>query len=273
MTDRYAVIGNPVAHSMSPQIHAMFARETGTDIIYERLLAPRDGFAATVQSFRVSGGIAANVTLPFKLEAFALAQSHSARAQRCCAVNTLKFIGDEIHGDITDGVGLVRDIEHNLGVAIGGRRVLLLGAGGAARGVVADILSARPASLSIANRTAARATEIAETFRDLGTINAIAIEALSTQPFDIIINATSAGLNDALPPIHAACFANGALAYDMVYGRDTPFLALARLAGARAADGLGMLVEQAAESFYLWRGVRPATAPVIAQLQDERRDS
>ena len=273
MTDRYAVIGNPVAHSKSPQIHAMFARETGADIIYECLLAPRDGFAATTQSFRASGGIGANVTLPFKVEAFALAQSFSARAQRCGAVNTFRFDRDEIYGDITDGVGLVRDIENNLGASIGGRRVLLLGAGGAARGVVADILSALPASLSITNRTAARATEIAETFRDLGTINTIAIEALSTQQFDIVINATSAGLNDALPPIHAACFANGALAYDMVYGRDTPFLALARSAGARAADGLGMLVEQAAESFYVWRGVRPATAPVIAQLQVKRRES
>ena len=271
MTDRYAVIGNPVAHSRSPQIHAMFALETGADTTYERLLAPRDGFAATVQSFRASGGTGANVTLPFKLEAFALAQSHSARAQRCGAVNTLKWVGAQLYGDITDGVGLVRDIENNLGVAIRGRRILLLGAGGAARGVVPDILHARPATVSLANRTAARAIEIADAFRDLGAIEPIAIESLPRHQFDIIINATSASLNDALPPIHAACFAINALAYDMVYGKDTPFLALARSAGVRVADGIGMLVEQAAESFYVWRGVRPTTASVIAQLQAERR--
>ena len=267
MTDRYAVIGNPVAHSKSPWIHAEFARQTRQDMDYGRLEAPLDGFARTLDAFRAAGGRGANVTLPFKEQAFAYCTHEmSARARAAAAVNTLRFERDAVYGDNTDGVGLVTDLERNLGRAIAGRRVLLMGAGGAARGVLQPLLERRPAALRIANRTARRAQALADQFKDVrgGGFGDLAGEA-----FDLVINATSAGMQDEAPPLPPGVFAPGAFAYDMVYGRDTPFLASARAAGAAVSDGLGMLVEQAAESFLLWRGVRPATAPVLAAL---RRD-
>jgi len=267
MTDRYAVIGNPVAHSKSPEIHAMFARETGQDISYERILAPLDRFSETVKAFRDSGGRGANVTVPFKLEAFRYAKTHSTRATASGAVNTMRFDADGAHGDNTDGIGLVRDIERNIGLKVTGRQVLLLGAGGAARGVVGELLNAGAARLIVANRTHARAVDIAAMMAHAGVIGALPLEALHAHRFDIVINATSASLGDELPDVPSTCFAGGSLAYDMVYGRITPFLAFAARAGARTADGLGMLVEQAAEAYYLWRGARPSTAPVIAQLR------
>lgn len=262
MADRYAVIGNPVAHSKSPRIHAEFARATGQALSYEAIAAPLGGFAGAVAAFRASGGKGLNVTLPFKEEAYALCTEVSERARLARAVNTLMF-REGVFGDNTDGVGLVRDLAGNLQVDPGGKRVLLMGAGGAAQGVVAALLAAGATELVIANRDMGRAQALAGRFPGLKTSG---YGALATG-FDIVVNATSAGLQGAAPPLPAGVLGPGVLAYEMVYGRDTPFLAAARAAGARACDGLGMLVEQAAESFFLWRGVRPATAPVLERLR------
>ena len=265
MADRYAVIGNPVAHSKSPWIHAEFARQTRQDMAYERIEAPLDGFARTVDAFRAAGGRGTNVTVPFKDQAFRYCgNANSERAGAAGVVNTLIFEGGTVRGDNTDGVGLLRDITVNLGRAIEGRRVLLMGAGGAAQGVVGPLLSARPQRLVIANRTPARARALAQRS---GAASGGGYEELGDTQFDLLINATSAGLAGEAPPLPPGAFAPGALGYDMVYGRDTPFLAMARAAGAEARDGTGMLVEQAAESFLLWRGLRPDTAPVLAALR------
>jgi shikimate dehydrogenase len=262
VADRYAVIGNPVAHSKSPWIHAEFARATGQALRYEAIEAPRGGFADAVAAFRAAGGKGLNVTLPFKEEAYALCAEVSARARLARAVNTL-MLKDGVSGDNTDGVGLVRDLAANLNVDPRGKRVLLMGAGGAAQGVAGALLEAGAAELVIANRDTGRAQALAARFPG---VKASGYGALATG-FDIVVNATSAGLQGAAPPLPAGVLGPGVLAYEMVYGRDTPFLAAARAAGARACDGLGMLVEQAAESFFLWRGVRPATAPVLERLR------
>jgi shikimate dehydrogenase len=264
MTDRYAVFGHPIAHSKSPQIHAAFARQTGQDMTYEAILAPLDGFAASVAQFIAAGGRGANVTVPFKEQAFALANRLSPRAQRAGAVNTLMFDADGVLGDNTDGAGLVADLARNLNCAIAGKRILLVGAGGAARGVIAPLLEQKPAALVIANRTVSRAQELARLFGH--GVTACGFDAADT-PFDLVINATAASLTGELPPLSPRVFTADTLAYDMMYGRDTPFLSFARAQAAATADGLGMLVEQAAEAFYLWRGVRPVTAPVIAALR------
>lgn len=270
--DRYAVIGNPIAHSKSPQIHAAFARQTGQELSYEALLAPVDGFAQTVADFRAHGGRGLNVTVPFKLEAFALAERHTARAQAAGAVNTLAFGADGILGDNTDGAGLVRDLSANLDFALAGRRILLLGAGGATRGVLLPLLDSRPARLTIANRTVAKAEALSTLFAARAgdcVLDACGFDALAGRRFDLVINATAASLADELPPLPPGLYAEGALAYDMMYGRDPTRFMRAALAdsAARAADGLGMLVEQAAESFTLWRGVRPDSGPVLAALR------
>jgi shikimate dehydrogenase len=264
MPDRYVVIGNPVAHSQSPRIHALFAAVTGQDMRYEALLAPLDDFAATVHEFVADGGRGANVTVPFKEEAFRLATRLSERARVASAVNTLTFAGSEIVGDNTDGAGLVRDLTNNLGVAISGKRVLLLGAGGAARGVVLPLLVEQPSQLVIANRTVDKAVALAKAFPGC---TGCGLDALYGREFDLVINATSVGLSGAVPLRLTFVFAPGALAYDMVYGKDTDFLRQARVAGATTVDGLGMLVEQAAEAFLVWRGVRPETASVLAELR------
>jgi shikimate dehydrogenase len=273
MTDRYAVIGNPIAHSKSPEIQAAFARQTGQDMSYERLQAPLAGFAATAMRFAREGGRGANVTVPFKLEAFALAQARSARAERAGASNTLAWRGTHWFGDNTDGVGLVRDLTVNVGAALAGRDLLVLGAGGAARGILGPLLAAGPRSLVIGNRTAARAEELARLFAAEGPIAARTFGDLGGRRFDLVIDATSANLTTAgdgdaaaLLPWPETIFAPGALAYDLKYAAlPTAFLQWARRHGAdRAVDGLGMLIEQAAESFLLWRGVRPDTAPAFA---------
>ncbi len=287
MTDRYAVVGNPVAHSRSPSIHARFARQTGHDIEYGRLLAPLDGFSGSVERFRDEGGRGLNVTLPFKLEAFAWATRRSARAQAAGAVNTLRFDDGAAFGDNTDGAGLVRDIEFRLGLALAGRSVLVLGAGGAARGVLGPLLDAGVARLTIANRTQAKAIALVEAFAPTVQTGVPDGAAAASTPlsarlqacdfarleggFDLIVNATSTGLSAERLPLADAVFAAAALAYDMFYAaRDTAFVAQALAAGCRrACDGLGMLVEQAAESFLVWRGVRPLTAPVYDALRAE----
>lgn len=265
MTDRYAVFGNPVSHSKSPLIHAAFARQTGQSLTYEAILAPLDGFAASLKAFAASSGMGANVTLPFKEEAFRLSTQRSERAEKAAAVNTLTLSGGEISGDNTDGTGLVRDIRSNLNYSITGKNILVMGAGGATRGVILPLLGESPAGLTIVNRTVEKA-ELLQ--RDFASIRVSSYKALKGQSFDLVINATSSGLTGELPPIPDEIFADNALAYDMMYGRETPFM---RFAGERAAiisDGLGMLVEQAAEAFFIWRGVRPETGPVIAQLRE-----
>lgn len=270
--DRYAVIGNPVSHSRSPAIHAAFARATGQQLTYEALLAPVDGFIDTVNRFRAEGGRGLNVTVPFKLEAYAFADSHTPRALAAGAVNTLAFGSDGVLGDNTDGVGLVRDLTQNLGCALAGRHVLLLGAGGAARGAMLPLLDEHPASLTLANRSVDKADALVARFRAHApaiALDACGFAALAGRTFDVVINATAASLANDAPPLPAGIYAPQALAYDMMYRRgDTPYLAAARRDGAaRVVDGLGMLVEQAAESFLLWRGVRPDTAPVLAELR------
>lgn len=272
MSDKYAVIGNPVAHSQSPQIHAEFARQTGQDLVYERLLAPLDEFRMTAERFFREGGKGLNITVPFKHEAWSMVKNHAGVVLDAGAVNTIKRVDGGLIGHNTDGIGLVSDLEQNLAFPLAGKRILLMGAGGATRGVMGPLLQKRPSMMVVANRTPAKATSLVshfQKFRDFtsGGISASPYPDLAGTPFDLVINATSAGLSGEMPPLPAGVFAPGALAYDMVYGRDTPFLAFARQHGARAVDGLGMLVEQAAESFYIWRGVRPQTAPVIAQLR------
>jgi shikimate dehydrogenase len=269
--DRYAVIGNPVAHSKSPLIHTAFAEATGQGLTYERLLAPIGAFTATVERFVAEGGKGLNVTIPFKLEAFALAREHSRRALAARACNTLAWRGDHWYGDNTDGAGLLRDLVHNLGTTIAGRDMLVLGAGGAARGIVSPLLAQAPASLVIANRTQSKANDLATQFAREGPIRAVAPDALRGSRFDIVINATSIGLGSEVPRDlwPDGLLAPGALAYDLVYANaQTPFLSWASAQGAATtADGLGMLIEQAAESFVLWRDVRPDTAPVFALMR------
>lgn len=266
--DRYAVIGNPVAHSKSPEIHAQFALQTGQEINYQRILAPRDQFAATVQRFIQEGGRGANVTLPFKQEAYALATSLSARAQTAGAVNTLTFIPNAILGDNTDGMGLVADIVNNAQVALSGKRILLLGAGGAARGVMPSLLAQAPAEITIANRTPEKAIALAQLFQNQHTHLNAGDFGTPRGGYDIIINATAASLDAQMPPISPEHFGATTLAYDMMYGaQPTIFMRFATAHGANARDGLGMLVEQAAESFFLWRGVRPDTQSVLVQMR------
>jgi shikimate dehydrogenase len=265
--DHYAVIGNPIAHSKSPDIHARFAAQTAQRLTYERLLAPLDGFVATVRQFIAGGGKGMNVTVPFKLEAHALADALTSRAEAAGAVNTLQFRDGHIIGDNTDGIGLVQDIVRNAGVAIAGKNLLLLGAGGAARGVILPLLEQQPRRLVLANRTVPKSEELARQFAAHGAIEARGFDALH-EVFDIVINATAASLSAELPPISSGVFGPKTLAYDMMYGKDaTVFMQFAAAHGAQTRDGLGMLIEQAAESFYLWRGVRPETAEVFAELR------
>ncbi len=278
MTDRYAVFGNPIGHSKSPRIHALFAAQTGQDISYQAILADKHGFAAAVDAFiAANAGPArgANVTVPFKEEAFRLAVQRTSRAEAAGAVNTLSFEAGRIIGDNTDGAGLVRDLTHNLGCDPAGRRILLLGAGGAARGVILPLLLEGPAKLMIANRTEETAARLALEFARLPAC-AVGVKPegagfpqLAGCAFDLVINATSAGLSGAALPLPAGIYAPRCVAYEMLYGRETAFMTHARAAGARVADGMGMLVEQAAEAFFVWRGIRPHTAPVLAALKEK----
>lgn len=268
--DKYCVFGNPIAHSKSPVIHTAFAAATGQQLTYEKRLVPLDGFAEAVHAFIAEGGKGANVTVPFKLEACRLATALTVRAQAAGAVNTLLFDEHGITGDNTDGAGLVADITVNAGVPITGKRVLLLGAGGAARGAVLPILEHRPAALVIANRTVATAEALVQQFAPLGGAGVVAACGFAdiAGSFDIVINATSASLQADLPPVAPSVFHQGSLALDMMYGQEpTVFMRFAASHGATVRDGLGMLVEQAAEAFLGWRGVRPDTAELLARLR------
>ncbi|MFM1885610.1 MAG: shikimate dehydrogenase [Pseudomonadota bacterium] len=270
--DRYAVIGFPVAHSRSPFIHEHFARQAGQRLVYGRIEVEPAGFTAQAQAFFAGGGRGLNVTMPFKLEAAALCSDLSPRAERAGAVNTLRCLPDgSIGGDNTDGAGLVRDLLHNQGVAVAGRRVLLLGAGGAARGAVQPLLALQPRLLCIANRNADRARDLAAMFAAEGAVTGCGFGELDAEPFDLVINATAASLAGDVPPLPQGIVEAHSFCYDMAYGAaDTPFVRWAQARGCqRAAMGLGMLVEQAAEAFFIWRGIRPDTGPVLAALRAE----
>ena len=268
MTDKYCVIGNPIAHSKSPEIHPVFARQTGQDLVYERCLAPLDGFAATVERLVAEGYRGANVTLPFKIEAAKVCTRLEERARTAGAVNTLVFANGEIVGDNTDGPGLVADITRNAGVAITGKRILLLGAGGAARGALLPFIGQGPREIVIANRTVATADKLARDFGGYGVPVSASGFGEVAGSFDIVVNATSGSLAGEVPPVPASVFGTGTLALDMMYGnRPTVFMEVAAGHGAAVRDGLGMLVEQAAEAFAIWRGVRPDTAEVFAQMR------
>lgn len=264
--DQYAVMGNPIAHSKSPRIHAMFAKQTGQRMVYSAIQVDPGGIMQAVGNFQANGGRGLNVTVPFKRDAFVLVDERAPRAEQSGAVNTILFLANgRRRGDNTDGVGLLRDIRDNHRFAIHGKRVLMLGAGGAVRGVLGPLIEERPGDVVVANRTVERALEL-ESFHG---VRGCGFDALRGQRFDVVINGTAASLQGELPPLPDELLAPGALCYDMMYGaQPTIFM---RWAGAHGAghvlDGLGMLVEQAAESFFLWRGARPETTPVISALR------
>ncbi|CAM3480045.1 shikimate dehydrogenase [Halomonas sp. AOP12-C2-37] len=267
MTDYYCVFGNPVKHSKSPLIHAEFAHQTQQAVEYTAQEAPIDGFAGAWQAFVEVGGRGANVTVPFKGDAFELCDTLSHRAARAGAVNTLIVENNgRTYGDTTDGIGLVRDLAYHR-VALAGKRILVMGAGGAVRGILEPLLAEQPSEVIVVNRTAAKAEQLARDFADLGPITGGSFDTIAGT-FDVVINGTSASLTGALPPLPDALFNTHAWAYDMMYGAEpTVFLQWAGPRGAKLLDGLGMLVEQAAESFFLWRNVRPDTAPVRERLR------
>lgn len=270
MTDRYAVIGNPIGFTKSPFIHGTFANATGQNLSYEAIEGPIGGFAGRVDQFRAEGARGLNITAPFKLDAFAYATELSDSAKQAGAVNCLKFEGDRIIAENFDGVGLVRDITVNLSVKMKGRRVLMLGAGGAARGALLPFLRQEPSELVLVNRTLPKAVTLAEEFAGRGPLIVSGYAELAdlAEGYDVVVNATSASLRGEMPPLPGNVFRGAKLAYELAYGKGlTPFLRAARAAGvAKLADGVGMLVEQAAEAFVWWRGVRPSTAEVIAKL-------
>lgn len=269
MTDLYAVFGNPINHSKSPNIHRQFAEQTGQDMHYNKQLVNEGEFESTAQEFFAQGGKGLNITVPFKLNAFAFAQKRTARAERAGAVNTLARLSDgTILGDNTDGIGMIHDM-HNLGWELEGKRVLILGAGGAVRGILQPLLEEKPARVVIANRTPEKAEELAKNFLDLGDICAKSFAQLSGDHFDIVINGTSASMQGELPPLPDDLLATNAQCYDMMYGAEpTIFLNWAKDHGAtQVADGLGMLIGQAAEAFYLWRQIRPEVVPVITAMR------
>jgi shikimate dehydrogenase len=264
--DKYGVVGNPIAHSRSPEIHERFARQTHQRISYERIEIPLDGFEDRALALRDAGYRGLNVTVPFKVDAAKLADDLMPRARLAGAVNTLKFEGDTIIGDNTDGIGFVRDVRERLKFDFSDCSVLVLGAGGAVRGVIGSLLDASPRWIAVANRTHPRAEELAEEFG----VEAIHLDEIPAEHFDLIVNGTTTGLKHEAPPIDPETFNDCTLAYDLVYAADpTPFMELARTGGAKnVCDGLGMLIEQAAESFLLWRGIRPDTGPVYRELRE-----
>ena len=269
--DSYAVMGNPITHSKSPLIHTLFAEQTHQQMEYTAIHVDLGGFEQAVGNFNASGGKGLNITVPFKQEAFAVVNEISDRAKRAGAVNTIKFEAKRIFGDNTDGIGLVNDLKHNLLIDLKDLRILLMGAGGAARGVMAPLLEAHPSMLVIANRTPDKAVALANAFGDLGYVQGCGYGQLEDLQFDLVINATAASLQGEVPPLPDELLAEQAVCYDMMYGaKPTAFMAWAAVHGAaRSVDGLGMLVEQAAESFYLWRGIRPETSPVIESVRQE----
>jgi shikimate dehydrogenase len=271
MPDTYAVIGNPITHSKSPLIHAEFSKQTGQDICYKTIFVPLNGFVAATEVFRQSGGKGMNVTVPFKVEAYKISNQLTEQAIAAQAVNTLAFDNDKIYGDNTDGTGLIRDIVNNLGFTIMSKRVLLCGAGGAARGIMLPLLKQEPRMLVISNRNVQKAHRLRQQFSSYKNIVSSNYADITGKEFDLIINATSASLIGKPLTLPLGMFSTESLAYDIMYGnRNTPFLQFARQEGAtHLSDGIGMLVEQAAESFFIWRGVRPKTRPLIEMLNQK----
>lgn len=270
--DRYAVIGHPISHTRSPRIHTAFAQLTGESLTYEAILSPIDDFQQVVADFFAdTAAKGLNVTLPFKEQAYALCDVKSLRATQAGAVNTLMRGKDgRLYGDNTDGVGIVRDMTQNLDWTLAGKRILVVGAGGAVRGVLGVLLAAKPAQLLIANRTHSKAQALADIFQEYGQITAIRFEDIAPHSIDVVINGSSASLMGELPPLGADILAVGACAYDMAYGKPKlPFLEWATAQQATTSDGLGMLIEQAAESFFIWRGVRVITADLLAEIRQE----
>ncbi len=269
--ERYAVVGNPIGHSLSPKIHQQFAEQTGQLIRYDAIELPLEDFGLSIHDLRDQGLCGSNVTVPFKQQAWQLCDERSKEAELAGAVNTLTFYSDgSIHGANTDGIGLCRDLRSNLGIPLSDKKVLILGAGGAVRGVLQPLLALNPASITIANRTLSKATELADDFQNIGNVQASSFEATGGQHYDLIINATAAGLTNELPPVPAGVINRHVSCYDMMYdvSGDTAFVKWSREQGATTAyDGLGMLVEQAAESFRIWRGVEPQTAPLLKSLR------
>lgn len=264
------MMGHPVSHSLSPAIHMLFAEQTGEPVFYQAIAVEPGDFRNVLLQFRDAGGKGLSITLPFKPDAFAVSEQLTQRARQAGAVNTIWFDGEaRVHGDNTDGIGLVTDIRDNQGIPIGGRRILILGAGGAVQGILGPLIAEAPACIVIANRTVSKARDLVNAFAGDGELSARGFDELAGESFDIVINGTSASLNAAVPPIPACVFADDALAYDLMYSTEaTVFQSWSRDHGAgRSLDGLGMLVEQAAEAFYIWRGVRPQTQPVIAMLR------
>ncbi len=272
---RYAVMGNPIQHSKSPRIHSLFAQQTGQNIEYSAIQVDPGGLEQAIGNFQASGGKGLNITVPFKRTAWELMDELSERARLAGAVNTILFRNGRYHGDNTDGIGLVRDLRENHGATLENRKILMLGAGGAARGVLGPLLAEQPARLVIANRTPSRAENLAEEFGSLGKVDGCSLPALEGQHFHLVINATAASLAGEIPPLPTDLLIGGGWCYDMMYGPEpTPFLRWAEQHGAATAiDGLGMLVEQAAESFSLWRNIRPDTVPVIKALRKELKSS
>lgn len=272
MAIRYAVIGNPVEHSRSPEIHHAFAKQEGVDVSYEKLLAPLSEFRAIAEKFLKEGGQGINVTLPFKGDAFEFADELTERAEAALAVNTLSLLPNgKILGDNTDGEGLVRDIQDNLDISLVAKRILVLGAGGAVHGVLEPLLKQQPLSLTIANRTTSKAEALADHFTPWGQVDVLTYDELAHEEFDVIINGTSTSLHNEIPPIPAGIFTEKSLAYDMVYAKGlTPFLQRAQSEkAAMLADGLGMLIEQAAVSYYIWRKFMPQTRSVTNAMRHE----
>lgn len=272
MIDRYAVIGNPIKHSKSPEIHKCFAQQTEEDLEYEKIIAPLDSFEETVRKLQHEGGKGANITVPFKEEAFGLANKLSARAKLTKSVNTFIFKGKTIFGDTTDGVGLIRDLQFNFGQGLSGKNVLILGAGGAVKATLPFLLELNLQKIVIANRTVAKAIELAKRFGKKGNMRGCGFSDIG-EGFDLVIHATSLGIVGKIPPISPHSVRN-AFCYDLFYSleKPTPFMKWSKKNGAkRAMDGFGMLLEQAAESFYLWRGIRPKTHSVIKQMKKKKQ--
>ncbi|MEY3777949.1 MAG: Shikimate dehydrogenase [Pseudomonadota bacterium] len=273
--DTYCVFGHPIEHSKSPWIHARFAQLTDQNLVYHKTLAPLDGFANSLHAFQIQGGKGCNVTLPFKTQAAALATHCSPRVSLAQACNTLKFDGSTLYGENTDGLGLVTDLVRNAGCQLKGQSILLMGAGGAAAGVLGPLLSEKPRQLWVCNRTVDKATQLVHRHATLAAEQGVDCQAMSlqheglfSQSFDVVINATSSSLQQGQVPVPPSVLQSGGMACDLMYGPAAQgFMQWATAGGAQARDGLGMLVEQAAESFYVWRGVRPPTAPVLAELR------
>jgi len=266
--NKYAVIGNPIHHSLSPTIHAQFSKQTGLSMSYEKILAPLDGFTAAVNNFVSSGALGFNITIPFKIEAYDLVDDCTLNAKTSGAVNTIKVENGTLYGENTDGIGLVNDLCNNLQQTIKGKDILILGAGGATQGILLPLLECQPERILVANRTKTKSLKLANNYSEYGKVCGFGLDQIKAKPVDIIINATSASLDGKMPEIPSGV-ATGALCYDLMYGRQTPFMEWSRENSAlEVSDGLGMLVEQAASAFAFWYDITPETKEVIKSLRE-----